>query len=356
MLQDVGCCVASDGMTNVSGEPLVNFLAVTPHGAEFLGTVASKEVAKDQRYLAARTSEVIEQLGAKSVVQNCTDTAAACKAAGGIVEEEFSHTTWVPCAAHVTDLALEDIGKLPWAKSVIKQARKLVSFISNHHKTHAIYERHTNLQLLRPAETRFATAFLCLERLQTVKKALEKTVTDEAWDAWVEDQQADVRRKAGNMKSRVFNPAFWQVADELVAISKPLVSLLRLADGNKPCMGKIYAKTQQVQQQLADMKLPASHHKAVSAVASKRLPSLITCLHHAGYLLDPEFHGSDAFNDAVCMTQIWHSSVACFRIFELLYLLQLYCTLLWHAWLLPKAGQSAMHCVQSTAVPCRKKN
>jgi hypothetical protein len=55
--------------------------------------------------------------------QVCTDNASACKKAGEIIEERYPHITWSPCGAHVMDLLLEDIGKLPWVSPTIADGR-----------------------------------------------------------------------------------------------------------------------------------------------------------------------------------------------------------------------------------------
>ncbi len=95
-------------------------------------------------------SAVIKDVGAANVVAVCTDNASACRAAGALVEEN----TWVrmspalhaphplqsvphphlqmPCAAHVLDLLLEDIGKEEWAAKTVADCRAVVTFVRNH--------------------------------------------------------------------------------------------------------------------------------------------------------------------------------------------------------------------------------
>jgi hypothetical protein len=78
-------------------------------------------------------------VGAKDVVRVLTDNAANCKAAGGELEEQFPWLTWIGCGTHGLDLFLEDVGKLDWAKEPISEVHELVKFISNHHKSLAIF-------------------------------------------------------------------------------------------------------------------------------------------------------------------------------------------------------------------------
>ena len=38
----------------------------------------------------------------------------------------------------------------------------------------------------------------------------------------------------------VFNNGFWENADKVLKICGPIVNVLRMVDGNKPCMGFVY--------------------------------------------------------------------------------------------------------------------
>ena len=57
-------------------------------------------------------------------------------------------------------------------------------FIYNHHHSQAIYRKHAKMELLKPADTRFATYYILLRRLLEMKGALAATVISELWDQW----------------------------------------------------------------------------------------------------------------------------------------------------------------------------
>lgn len=105
------------------------------------------------------------QIGPENVIQIITDSAAACKAAGRLVEEQFPHITWTPCTAHCLDLLLEDIGKLSWAKDLLREGKDVVQFIMNHHKSLAIFRQHSPLELLRPGKK----LHLCVPEWRTLR-------------------------------------------------------------------------------------------------------------------------------------------------------------------------------------------
>lgn len=140
-----------------------------------------------------------------------TDNAAACKAAGKIIEAAYPHITWSPCVAHVCDLALEDIFNLPYFREVHTNTKAFVSFINNHHATLAAWRelgiagldtstltpeqvaealKSSKLALLRPGETRFASAFLMLERSAECRVKLQQFVVSDAWNTAVGSMKA----------------------------------------------------------------------------------------------------------------------------------------------------------------------
>jgi hypothetical protein len=118
---------------------------VSPKGELFLKAVDTCGEVKDAAFIAARITEAIHEVGAENVIQVVTDSAAVCKAAGKIIEQSFPWITWTPCTPHCLDLLLEDVGKLPWAATVVSIAVTAVKFITNHHMSLALFARSPSL-------------------------------------------------------------------------------------------------------------------------------------------------------------------------------------------------------------------
>jgi hypothetical protein len=107
----------------------------------------------------------------------------------------------------VCDLALEDIFKIDYFKEVHDDTKGFVTFINNHQATLAAWRNHTAtdgaidltgqassdsskfLALLKPGETRFASAFLMLERTLKVRTRLEQFVVSDGWKAAIADMK-----------------------------------------------------------------------------------------------------------------------------------------------------------------------
>jgi len=64
---------------------------------------------------------------------------------------------------------LEDIGKIDWVHKIVNEARTNIKFITNRHKSLALFReissKENNLELLRQGDTRFGTNFVMLEKV-----------------------------------------------------------------------------------------------------------------------------------------------------------------------------------------------
>lgn len=99
-------------------------------------------------------------------------------AASKMLKQKRPYIVWTGYAAHIVDLMVEDISKLPKFTKNVDQATDLTIFIYAHHKTLAMMRCHTKKRdIMRPGLTRFATTFLTLQNNQ-----LKSMFTCEEWD------------------------------------------------------------------------------------------------------------------------------------------------------------------------------
>jgi hypothetical protein len=183
-LQLIGATITSDGWFDVRRRPLLNLLVVSPKGEMFIKAVDTRGETKDVAYITGQLIDCIREVGVDNVIQVVTDSAAVCKIASRLVEQEFSWITWTPCTPHCLDLLLEDVGKLAWAAEVVAEAKAVVKFITNHHRSQALFRGKSALDLLKPGDTRFATNFIMLDNMLEVREALQELVFNREWREW----------------------------------------------------------------------------------------------------------------------------------------------------------------------------
>ena len=77
---------------------------------------------------------------------------------------------------------MEEIGKLLYYKKPIARARRVTPFIYRHGRILSLMREKTGgADLVRPAATRFATAFLTLKSLHKHKDPLKSLCLSEEW-------------------------------------------------------------------------------------------------------------------------------------------------------------------------------
>ncbi|RVX09356.1 hypothetical protein CK203_015304 [Vitis vinifera] len=191
-----GCSIMSDGWTDGKSRCLINFLVNSPAGTWFMKSIDASDTIKNGELMFKYLDEVVEEIGEENVVQVITDNASNY-----------------------------DIGKLNVHATALSRARQVVKFIYGHTWILSLMRTFTkNHELIRPAITRFATAFLTLQSLYKQKQALIAMFSLEKWcsSTWAK-------------KTTV-----------------PLVSVLREVDSEeRPAMGYIYELMDSAKEKIA---------------------------------------------------------------------------------------------------------
>ncbi|RVW19250.1 hypothetical protein CK203_095877 [Vitis vinifera] len=275
-----GCSIMSDGWTDRKERTLVNFLVNYSKGTMFMQSIDASSMIK--------TGEKMFELLDK-----------------WLLELKRPHLYWTPCAAHCLDLMLEDIGKLQNIKRTLERAISLNGYIYNRLGLLNMMRRFTGQrELLRPAKTWFATAFITLSRLHEQKNNLRKMFTSSNWSdsKWAKEQ------KGKTIANIVLMPSFWNTIVFCLKVSGPLVRVLRLVDGEKKApMGYIYEAMNRAKDAIVRIfNGNEEKYKEIFNIIDKRWEiQLHRPLHAAGYFLNPEFfydkpeieHDADIMSD-----------------------------------------------------------
>ena len=98
--------------------------------------------------------EVINEVGPSTTNLIVTDNASVMIAAGRNIEKEFKHVAHQPCVAHILDLLMEDVAKLPGVSAVREECTEAVKFLSNHQMPLALFNSVSKLKLVKCNDTR----------------------------------------------------------------------------------------------------------------------------------------------------------------------------------------------------------
>ncbi|XP_052621725.1 uncharacterized protein LOC111887896 [Lactuca sativa] len=244
-----GVSLLSDGWSDMRNRSLINFLVNNQYGTVFLRTIDASDCIKNAQKIFELLDEVVEEIGEDIVVQVVTDNASAYKAAGALLMEKRKNLYWTPCAAHCIDLMLEKIGDLTQHKNALLKARKISNFIYNHQWVLSLSRKILKKDLLRPAATRFATAFLTIQSIYESKQNLQQMFVSNEWGASSWAKKPDGRE----IKKIIMDERnFWPSVVYSMKTTMPLVQVLRLVDGEQtPAMGFIYGAMDECKEKIA---------------------------------------------------------------------------------------------------------
>lgn len=298
--------VCSDGWKDVNSKPLLNAVFVCDNGAFMLDSWDTSGEPKTGEFIADKLETCIKDFGEDRVVQVIMDNASNCQLAGRLLEERFENRIVAsPCMAHTLDLMMEDWGKLSWVKDVVDFAKKIVNWVDSAEAVRAAFNVHSKKRLVKWCETRFATSFFMLQRLLEVREALERTIVDES----VTEHYKRYGNRAGNyqdMKRGINDDFFWEEAETVVNLFKPAVELLRLVDGGKQCMGKVYVHMWRLGEGIEKVEeLTLAQKAELKSIHSERWEKMCSKLQKAAYALDPEFLEHEVETIEEVMTALW---------------------------------------------------
>ncbi|XP_075080280.1 uncharacterized protein LOC107806086 [Nicotiana tabacum] len=293
-----GCSIMSDSWTDGKSRCFINFLIDSLAGTFFLRSIDASDSIKSGEMLALHLNKIIDEVGEENVVQIITDNGSNFVNVGNRIMETRSHIYWTPCAAHCIDLLLEDIGKLTLHQKILKKAKEVVRFIYGHTWVLDLMRSFTNNhELLRPAVTRFATAYLTLQSIQNQKQALRSMFSSEAWN------KSTWAKKHEGVKTRatiLFDQNFWLYIAYYVKSVTPLVRVLREVDSEeKPCMGYMYDLMNRSKEKIA---INCGSNQKKYGPIWKRIDDrwnnqLHRPLHAAGYYLNPRLRFDERFSN-----------------------------------------------------------
>ncbi|CAN1132636.1 hypothetical protein LINPERHAP2_LOCUS7153 [Linum perenne] len=245
----VGCSIMSDGWTDRKRRSICNFLVNSPKGTVFIESLDTSNYSKNTQKVFEMLDDVVEKVGEENVIQVITDNASAYKAAGVKLMEKRQHLFWTPWAAHCLDLILEDLEKkLPIHKTTIAKGRKITNYIYGRAMLISMLKDFTKGgELIRPALTRFATAYLTLGFLNEHKGDLMSMFSSETW----RKSTFSSTREGKRIQGIILDSKFWTSVLTCLRDAMPLMKVLRLVDSDEsPLMPFLYLELNQAMEKI----------------------------------------------------------------------------------------------------------
>ncbi|CAI5978679.1 unnamed protein product [Closterium sp. NIES-65] len=307
-----GVTVSSDMMTDRCGRPRANILLVNDSGAVFEQAVDCNMESKTGGYIASLLRPVIDKVGPENVVAVCTDGGSNYASAARKIAGTWPHIEHVPCATHVLDLLMEDVGKMGWAKGLVEKGGEMITFVRNHHFTRAYMKKVGGKQVLKPAGTRFGTQYIAMARLCEVRSGLAAMVLSDEWKVWAAGDK-DRKTAAEKFRAAVMDEEWWGVAEFFSSLMAVPFKAMRATDSSaKGMMGKLYDIMLQLTEDIND-KLDASgdfltrtERAEITKIVKDRWDNSLACpMHVVGRILNPANQEEGIFRNDVECTRVF---------------------------------------------------
>jgi hypothetical protein len=179
----------------------------------------------------------------------------ACRTAFSAIETAFrEHPDLSPvvclwCSAHTFQLLLKAIADIDGIDTLIQDCRDVITFVRAHDKPTAFLRAKAGKGLVRWVETRFATIFLCMERLREVSRELKLVVASDEWDEYAQTvKDKSTRGKLDVFVDHVLDVRFWNRITKTLELVEPIYAALRRCDSDEPTVGVVYQLFLEVQE------------------------------------------------------------------------------------------------------------
>ncbi|GBG59436.1 hypothetical protein CBR_g38461 [Chara braunii] len=229
--QVTGCTFVTDGTTNICGRSLMNHILACRSKPVFIKCEDVSEGDKDSAAVVARWKRFFREWGVEKITAICTDSIADNTSVARMLREDPD------C-------------------------------------------------LLRPAQTRFGTHYVMLQRLEVCEKAIRRIVTGQEWEAQV--WRGDIRAKAFFVEETVLDKTFWVDARKLTVVMKGPYDVLCEVDKNVHCLSLIYDMVCRLPNFVQSAPLTTEQRDGILVDVGNKTNMLLSPIHAVARLLDPQ--------------------------------------------------------------------
>jgi hypothetical protein len=289
----------------------MNFMVGTPAGVFFRDMIdmtaykLSADSGRPQAYSRfvanhhiAIEKFLIEQSG-RDEVTTLLLMDGAMRCAGEFWEAAVPYSNFAVCFPHSMDKICEDMYKLPWVGEIIDKTRLVSGFIYAHEVSLSLFRKFctgASKNLVRPAGTRFAGEFYCIQSLHNLHNAAVSAVATDKWRTWLPGQ---TYRAAGEEVRDIINDeSFHRDQKVLLDIMLPFLHALRLGDGDKCSIGFVYPIMAGLKDQVHDIieaiadddfEHGNGHADELYDIIDRRWVYLHAPIHAAAYAVNPAY-------------------------------------------------------------------
>ncbi|CAG8793384.1 36465_t:CDS:2, partial [Gigaspora margarita] len=252
--------------SGLNTDSIINYMITTPKPL-FYKSVHTKEDQHTAQNIAEGIDKVMQELGIDKFVAVITDNAPNMKAAWRILKNQYPTKVFLGCWAHGINLWIKDILKLDWPKTALRrlQIEKYGHIIS----------------LVQTVDTRWGSAFYCMDHLLQTKNAIRSLLIEESIGI------------SPSIKIHLMNDFFGQDLRHLRDFLEPFVKFIHELEGDVPLLSVAFFKLRQLETKIRNNNyIPTIViTESIRLVEHRWNDSLYNPATMAAYKLDPRYCG-----------------------------------------------------------------
>ncbi|XP_019093837.1 PREDICTED: uncharacterized protein LOC104752562 isoform X3 [Camelina sativa] len=280
-----GCTVIAEAWTDNKSRALINFSVSSPSRVFFHKSVDASSYFKNTKCLADLFDSIIQDIGHEHIVQIIMDNSFSYTGISNHILQNYGSIFVSPCASQCLNMILEEFSKVDWVNQCILQAQVISKFVYNNSSVLDLMRKLTCGQdIIRSGVTRSVSNFLSLQSMMKQKARLKHLFNSPEYTPTNTNKPQSM-----SCVNILEDDDFWRAVEESVAISEPILKVLREVSSGKPAVGSIYELMSKAKESIRTYYImDENKHKVFSDIVdSKWCDHLHSPLHAAAAFLNP---------------------------------------------------------------------
>jgi hypothetical protein len=170
-----------DGWADQHGKSIYAIVIITPKRKQYIHSVIDvSEHSHTGIFNASVIENVINEVGPKKFAAIVVDGEAAMQSAIRIINQKYPWIIPMRCVAHLLNLITSDIVNLKWAKEILSDCQKLITFFRSVYWANSAFSEELKSNLISggglktSVKTRWSTAWDCTESISRCETAIRQ--------------------------------------------------------------------------------------------------------------------------------------------------------------------------------------
>lgn len=233
-----GCTIIAETWTDNKSRALINFLVSSPSKTFFHKSVDASSYHKNIECLADLFDSIIQYFGPENVVQIIVDNTLNCNGIVNHILQNYGTIFVSPCASQCLNAILKEFSKVDWVSRCILQAQVVSKFIYNSSSVLDIMKKYTaGHDIIKTGITKSVSNFLSLNAILKQRMRLKFMFNGPEVSA---DPIYANKSQSITLIGILDDNEFWRSVEECVAVSEPILRVMREVSAAKPAAGFVY--------------------------------------------------------------------------------------------------------------------